>query len=209
MLTKNSDAASAGVDAKTRDARKADEADRTKNAISPTAAAHAPQVDWVPLISAPLRYSSSGYIRSVEKWGENLGVKVKQFVTSISAHDDINMPEYSFRATKKWEAWIEAGGISMILSANWGAAFVWSGTDYSAGGDPDELLKNKIWKDFPPQQMSAARWHRSLLKAVLKSLRQDFGVALNKGSAQIVARKNTVLAPFQRAAELWVGGEGI
>ena len=75
-----------------------------------------------------------------------------------------------------------------------------SRSDNLAGGDPDELLKDRKWKDFPPQQMSAARWHRTLVKAVLKSLRRDFGEALNTGSAHIMARKNTVLAPFERVS---------
>jgi hypothetical protein len=200
MLTKNSDAASADANAKTKHTRKADEDDKTKNAVSLTAVAHEPKADWVPLVSAPLRYSSLGYIRSVEKWRENLDVKVKQFAQSISPDDDIHMPEYSFQSTRKWDAWIEAGGITTHLSANWGAVYVSSGKDFLAGGDPDELLKNKIWKNFPPQQMSAARWHRNLLKAILKSLRRDFGEALNKGSAHVMARKNTVLAPFERVS---------
>jgi hypothetical protein len=36
--------------------------------------------------------------------------------------------------------------------------------------------------------------------AVLTSLRRDFGEVLSRGSAHVVARKNTVLAPFERVA---------
>ena len=109
MLKKNADATSASANAQTERARKAGEADQPKHAVLPTAAINEPKVDWVPLAWAPLRYNSYGYIRSVEQWGENLDAKVKQFVASISSRNDARILEYSFRSTKKWEAWINAG----------------------------------------------------------------------------------------------------
>jgi hypothetical protein len=101
MLIKNTDAASASTDTKTARERKVDEASQPKHVVSPTVVIHEPQPDWVSLASAPLRYDSYGYIRSVEKWGENLGVKVKQFSTSFWARDDDDSkPEYSFAPKK-------------------------------------------------------------------------------------------------------------
>jgi len=200
MLTNSPNAAaSASAGAETKHARKADVADRPKHAAAAPIVIHEPRVDWVPLAWAPLRYNSHGYIRSAEKWGENLDVKVKEFAASISSRDDVHVPEYLFQPTKRWRASIKAVGITTIINAM-AEVYVLSGTDPIVGGDPDEVLNDKRWKGFPRQQKPAARWHWSMLMAVLKSLRRDFVLALNTGSAHIVARQNTVLAPFERVA---------
>ena len=68
------------------------------------------------------------------------------------------------------------------------------------GGDPDDLLSDEVWKEFLPGQKSAARWLKYVLREVLNSLREDFREALITGSAHIMARESTVLAPFERVA---------
>jgi hypothetical protein len=204
MLTKNRNPASASADAKSKSARRADVAGYPKRA-SPTVVFHEPKADWFPLAWAVFRYNSYGYIRSVDKWAENLGLKVKRFARSSWARDDGSTPEYSFGFDKHWEAWVEAEGLRTWFSANLANVYTHRGDghgidDPAVVGDPDEYLSSKNWKKFPPQQSAAAKFHRSLVKAVLSSLRRDFGKALNGGSAHIMARKNTVLAPFERVA---------
>ena len=200
MLTRSTDSASTSADAKNKQTHKADAADQPRHAATQTAAIFEPKGDWVPLASAPFRYNSRGYIRSAEKWGENLGMKVKHLVSSISSQDEVPIQEYSFRS-KNWDVRIEAKGITTGFNAIWASAFIHCG-DWRrlVVGDPDEILSSKVWKEFPPQQKSAAQWHRSLLKTLFSSLRRDFGEALNAGAAHVMARKNTVLAPFERVA---------
>ena len=132
MLTKSPNAAaSTSADAKTKHARKADEADQPKRAVSLTAVIHEPKVDWVPLAWAPLRYTSHGYIRSAEKWAENLSAKVAQFATLISSRYDFPTPEYSFQSKKKWHAEITAVGTTTIFAANGGQVWLWK--DFDSG----------------------------------------------------------------------------
>jgi hypothetical protein len=110
---------------------------------------------------------------------------------------------------KDWEARIMAEGFYTYLAANgpWVATFFFpnKNNSISLGGDPDEFLQSEVWNEIPRQHFSAAEWHWSLLKVVLTDLRRDFGKALNTGSAHIMARKNTVLAPFERVtSDQWL-----
>jgi hypothetical protein len=199
MLTKNRNVPSASADATTKSARREDVADRQER-TSPIAVIHEPKVDWVPLAWAPFRYNPYGYFHSHEQWGENLRVKVKNLLSSSSSLD-VPTLEYSFRQNK-WEVMIDAGGILTCVAANsgWVFAFYNESPPVTVGGDPDEFLSIKNWNEFPPKQKSAIAWHLRLVRGLLSSLRRDFGEALHTGSAQIMARKNSILAPFERVA---------
>jgi hypothetical protein len=68
------------------------------------------------------------------------------------------------------------------------------------GGYADRILEDLNWDTLyeSPEWSLAARCHRECLKNIFFCWRFHFGEALRSGAAQILARKNSVLAPFER-----------
>jgi hypothetical protein len=73
-----------------------------------------------------------------------------------------------------------------------------------AGGSSDEILDDRAWnEEFAHADVSldrkiAAQWHRRLLRFLFSSWKWSFAEAIKTGSAHIMARKHSILAPFER-----------
>jgi hypothetical protein len=198
MLTNNQGAAFARADDKSNRATEENAREPPKGKIEE------PLPDWIPLSHAPFRYSSQGLMRSKQQWLENLDAVVRLCVSSASRLFEDPVPQYSLKL-REWEAFIRADGMITIFCANSGYILIDCGEKVEVpfeerlvGGNPDEFRNLSPWKQLPQASKTTADWHMSLAMQVVAHFRRDFGKALNNGSAEIMARKNSVFAPFER-----------
>ena len=168
-----------------------------------------PRADWVPLWRAPFYCTSAGYILSLEKWvpvmaGEvekiisraKLGAPSPKYVALIC----LSPPEWRIDRAAT-EFWIHSMNISMRIAP--GSIYVSSAygedlEDWSISGSSDEILNMPEWEETPPHLRVAAQWHQYLLEQLFWSWHSNFVGLVESGAAQIMARKNSILAPFER-----------
>jgi hypothetical protein len=86
------------------------------------------------------------------------------------------------------------GGTSdeMLSDQNWNEALR---TQSEKHEDDDGFL---VYEEISRDQKIAAEWHRQLLKRLFWSWERNFAEAIKSGAAYIMARKGSVLAPFER-----------
>jgi hypothetical protein len=69
---------------------------------------------------------------------------------------------------------------------------------WTVEGSSAEILNHPEWDQIPPDERLAAQWHRRLLADLFYSWHSNFVEAVRTGAAHIMARKKSVLAPFER-----------
>src|SRR5215208_665690 len=62
------------------------------------------------------------------------------------------------------------------------------------------MLREKRWRAVEPPDQRGAVWHWRLLSHLFISWRLEFVEALRSGAAYLMARKSSVLAPYERIA---------
>jgi len=152
-----------------------------------------PGSDWAPLTRAALCYGARGYLRSAEEWAQNLRGKLFPICSG----------EGSFkRFEKSRTAEISYGGLSFYICAENSIVGVRrDGSEWSDAplfiGTAEDFLSNRKWVEYHPEITSADRAYRTIA-GVLTSFNLDCMQAIEVGAAVIMARKSTVLAPFER-----------
>jgi hypothetical protein len=92
----------------------------------------------------------------------------------------------------KLDEWLIGGTSDEMLSdQNWDKAL----RTPSEHEDDDGFL---VYEEISQDQKTAAEWHRQLLKRLFWSWERNFAQAIEDGAAHIMARKGSVLAPFER-----------
>src|SRR5262249_48274316 len=102
--------------------------------------------------------------------------------------------------------WITALGIQTIVKPAFVAVLPWEGDGRAEPNWPDSWLITDYGKEIldadayeiRPDQKFALQWHKWLLQALFESWETGFVNAVRLGAAHIMARKHTVLAPFER-----------
>ena len=187
---------------------------RAASASLATAAIQQPHDDWAPLLYAPFYYGSSGYLRTLDEWQHHLDSEVKKSSSSTTQSRRISKWSLKTYETTERVAVVTAGGIStMIYSTGLINVFGPSRSDQDCSPDfqfpvtnPDYALDEEGWGKFPSKLQSAANWHQQVVFGILCSFQFGFGAAVMSGAAHIMARKNTVLAPFERVTwDQWQG----
>jgi hypothetical protein len=156
-----------------------------------------PGADWVPIERALFWYGRSGYIQSANEWGEELGLVA------------------TFRKPSPWKvdgryARLEHEGLALVIDRE----RVEFGLEHSSYGYyrwPDDLERaSDFFSELPrtymarglvrisPDQKKVAELHREDAGTVFEHFRSTFLSSLSSGAAHIMARRNTVLAPFER-----------
>jgi hypothetical protein len=120
-------------------------------------------------------------------------------------------PAFSILPSRERLLQISAMGVSTWIAPGW--IYVDSHAQCSVddfpgpwpiSGGGDEILENPEWDYVSQDERLAARWHRRLLDDVLRHLHRNFVNAVTFDAAYIMARKNSVLAPFERVTwEQW------
>jgi hypothetical protein len=130
----------------------------------------------------------------------------------FSELDMLPPPEWSFdRSKDEYQGWITAMGgskttyeasftaLGVITNIRPGAIFVYPSDigdsfDGVVTGRSVEILQDRNWEETAP----GGRWHRWLLKHLFWYWNLNFRRAFHSGAIRILARKNSVLAPFGR-----------
>jgi hypothetical protein len=216
MLTKDLDAEQASTTAK-RVRKRA-----PTSAASPPNTLNEPQADWVRLWEAPFHCTFNGYISSEEKWAGVFATELETIIPRLELEppnpefsDLKKIPpvEWSVKQGTKNDAWgfdacvlISAGGICMgimpghiYLVPEHIEYFDHEYFDYwLIDGSSNTILEDPDWEDVPPRERLAAQWHKCVLAKLFHIWHSNYVNAVKSGTAQIMARKNTVLAPFER-----------
>jgi hypothetical protein len=194
----------------------------------PSAIINEPKPDWVSLWQAPFYCFSGDYVPTTPEWADALHTKVREITQSdefkdglrkaireqLSSPDTLELLGYRSPpvewscATKRGRAWIIAMGIRTQIEP---PTVVVMPEDADLGdpslrwlilGSSEEILSDTRWNDedyfLSRDETIAAQWHRCLLTELFSSWERSFHRALELGAAHIMARKHSVLAPFER-----------
>ena len=183
MPHKNRDAVSAAAPKRSR---------KKPSAPAPSpAVVNEPQADWKPLLIAPLYYSSSGYIRTPEAWQQHL----RTLVGHSSSAAEWSLEVVGLEQELWWVSIMAMGMTTNIHSE--GTVVVRTDDGSSAVHGRASAILDKDWSSFPSELQKNTDWHKSALGQFLYMSQVDFVEALIAGAARIMARKNTVFAPFE------------
>jgi hypothetical protein len=161
--------------------------------------------DWVQLALAPFHYfGRSGYIRTDEEWRESFMLVVKRSIPR-----GLPPSERPTDSKIEWELeWlgrrptVHALGMRLELSPDTGALQLrdWSnlpGTIVFNAASFDDLIDSEEW-NLPQDQRLIAKWFLRLAIGMGIDLHHSLAACVKADAALIMARKNTILAPFER-----------
>lgn len=171
--------------------------DRTQSFETPTADPAAatemindPRHDWVNPWVAPYYCFWGRYVCSAQEWADAFQVEIQAFMKRYQ-----RAPKCSINYGKKEPgARIKAMGMEMLIAPGRGFAVSGNRTfEFDVGG-------LEITGCEPPEQEDegALGWHRLLREYLFRSWKRSFVQAVMFGTAHVMARKHTILAPFER-----------
>jgi hypothetical protein len=166
---------------------------RVGSSAAATEIINEPKPDWVLPWEAPFYCFSGRYLRSAQEWADALQIEIQAFTKSYCDGPPEPIGEWSvIYAKKEAGACIKAMGIKMeIAPTRVLAMFRYKTSEFNFQGlaitGPRSAFNEKAWQ-----------WLRSLRLYLLKSWKRSFLQAIMFGTAHIMARKHTVLAPFER-----------
>jgi hypothetical protein len=180
------------------------------SAATQSRALHEPPSDWVQLALAPFHYfGRNGYIRTDEEMREAFQRLVEGSIPvepppipSPGEPPPVPPPE---TPKIEWElVWlprrpaIKALGLTLYLFPATGAVLLRDGgtTVFVSGESFDDFLHNsKKWDRVPENQKA---WFCGLAAGLRDKMHDRFAACVKDGAAHIMARKNTILASFER-----------
>jgi hypothetical protein len=214
MLIKNPDARQANTSSKGRVRQRAP-------ALTPRSPGlvYEPQWDWTPLWKAPFYCVSHGYAPDETKWTDGFRADVESNISQLKEVAQLSIspinnkyrdlcknfptPTWSFERLEHGGASITAMKVSTIIRPSGGEITVWRDSpDVLDGwiitGWSKEILKDPGWDTVPAHERLSAQWHRYLLEHLFQTWDTHFYLDLATGRLHIMARKNSILAPFER-----------
>ena len=181
-----------------------------------------PKSDWVPPWKAPFYCFWRGYIHSAREWADALQAVVQERIKTFEKRSPGRVAEWSFgRSTEAPHVWITAMGIRTDIEPGFVSVMAIMPGDDDREHDREhpsfspfdrwlivdrtkEILNAPDWDagsgvyKMPLDQKLAAQWHRELLRELFWSWEWNFAQAVEFGHAHIMARKHSILAPFER-----------
>jgi hypothetical protein len=182
---------------------------------APHEAIHEPPSDWVALDRAPGYCCREGFVTSSEAWNLALEAEVKEYVASTR-----------FKSTEPWSFDLRDGDLPISREISFRSAgiltAVWPGGAYVRPVDSDRwsiiCSGPSLWRAGPvwgPPRPTDTEWdelllrctteaernaalrHKYVLVKIADAWRLHFLSALDSGMLRIMARKNSVLSPFE------------
>jgi hypothetical protein len=163
-----------------------------------------PNPDWVPIWNAPCHCFKEGFFTSGKQYFDTLHAEVNRILngSQLGRH-----PDYSVRQEDKG-IMVTSMGVSTYIALH--AIYIHPEGDYGfqhwlVGGHPCQIfeggLKWEEWHDISERHRLAAQWHvEELVKPILSSWNYYLQEAIKSGAVQIMARKDSVQAPFERVS---------
>jgi hypothetical protein len=148
-----------------------------------------PRHDWVNPWVAPYYCFSGRYVCTAQEWADALQIEIQAF---MKRHK--RAPSWSIVYGKKDPgAWIKAMGMEMVIAPGRGFPVCGNRTlEFDVGG-------LTITGCAPPgQKDDALGWHRLLREYLFRSWKRSFVQAVMFGTAHVMVRKHSILAPFER-----------
>jgi hypothetical protein len=165
------------------------------------------------------------YLRHSAAWADAVCAELQRRIERPPGHHELDdpgfakllsapQPKWSFNCVER--AWpfrwmldsateappIRVSAIAMGVATDIqpGRIVVWPNGEllWAISGDSDQILKDPRWDKISQHEQVAVRWHRWLLKGLFRTWRAGFERAVISGAVQIMARKNSALAPFER-----------
>jgi hypothetical protein len=178
-----------------------------ENAAVPAPTINEPGPDWVPLARALFYYGDAGYLRSPEELERELRVTITRRAQGET--------EWVLEVSQSRIASIKALG--WILRINCQDAAFWlespeqkfygleNSVHHLGPSSPQEFFTaSSGWNTLSAEQEPAVGWHRNLTGSITKEFSWKLQRCLRLGAAHLMARKNTILAPFERITwEQW------
>src|SRR5215211_521738 len=159
-----------------------------------------PKADWLPLELAPLHYVV-GYTTSAKEWGDqlrklvDLGVRLRRPQSEYSFEAAADKLETAEDRDRKW-AWTYACGITVSFDAH-ECIVCLEAMEYNVyiHRHPEEFFEDEDWNKLSEPQRS---WFEKVVGFVIGRILGAFERSIRTGASHVMARKNTVLAPFER-----------
>src|SRR5438034_8860718 len=170
---------------------------------------------WIPMRLAPFYFTRNGRVCSAEKWAEDV-VRVMRHYAGLP---DVlpkgwELPNgmECLEAPKEWKVLIRAGGITTSVSPEWFIIHAGNRLDYTSWiisccatdivtglfDAKPRAPKSYCQSEWLPSDEESLKWHAGVLGYLFSYWRQNLERALKSGAAHVMARKNSVFAPFER-----------
>jgi hypothetical protein len=171
-----------------------------RGAPVPAAPIRMPLPGWVPLWKAPFFFLSDCRMQTAETWAGAFSQEVGKFMSSSAIH--VEASQWSVVPCKTGEIVIHAGGVSSIMSRGWVGIWRTEGIPgWGLSNTDEDFLRGSNWdRNVPSCDKPGVLFHKRLLIALFKSLNHNFLRAIESGAAHLMARPESVLAPFERLA---------
>jgi hypothetical protein len=187
--------------------------------VLPNLIVNEPRESWVPIQLAPFCCAGDVFHDTIDSWQEAVAAEVER-IAEISSQYEVSPPDWRV-GYLNGTVWLDAYGISTRISAPHlrleHSVFATNIIEVFPAECSEENRRSYHWNIFldgfreayvglgilkwdeevPEKQRVAAEWHRGVLESLLFVCKEDFLSALRAGEIQIVARKNSVLAPFE------------
>ena len=185
---------------------------RASSALSPVI--HEPLPDWVPLGRAPYHCFEEGLVTSPDDWRRAIQAKLEQAIqeealsreTKESQEEEqFQSAQWSFEAgthaSLPWALQMRSGGVETRIIS--GATSIRLARSDCIVAVALGSRNSNPWDPIGMQQASSAEWkaaarHSRVLLRLSCSLGVNFREGVSSGALCIMARKHTVLAPFER-----------
>jgi hypothetical protein len=165
-----------------------------------------PRPDWIRLDRASFYCTSDGFFHNRDSWNEAATNEVRRVITinlvkfrspPLEVPADLNFE--SFKNIPR----IALTALGLRLTIEPGCMRLSQPEDETytlpllISVSPDSA-DDVHWTDFPAEVVKAAQWYQSLIRELFYQWRRNLNAALRSNAAFIIARKQNVLAPFER-----------
>ena len=174
-------------------------------------AVDAPLADWESLWDAPFFCTADGRMHTRATWLDVFEREVREISSELR-----DEPPDPLIATKipfpEWLIGSIEGQMRLIVRALHTDTLISPGDvviivggaeaaeHWIVPGSPHDLEGNSNWDAIPDRHRNACQWHKRLLKRLFSRWRRGLAAALKSGAACLMARKNNILAPFERVS---------
>jgi hypothetical protein len=157
-----------------------------------------PQDDWVPLRIAPFYFTQNRGMLCASQWELGIRTEVEGIIAQLNCLElnasDFRVSSSSDRPLVSIHAW----GITTTIGPGWIKVGLDDDWPFQIRGSSREILSDVRWQHFPENIQAGVDEHRRVLCQLFYLQRSSLAKAIMSNDVWIMARKNSVFAPFER-----------